>query len=89
MYVVDSSNNNAFFSSSRASKAGFIDVYNVNVEVFPIQNVIIAGDFENQIDPTDYDAEIQVIDIVTDEVVGIFHPNKEKIHCNSSKKWKI
>ncbi|MEC8603978.1 MAG: hypothetical protein VXY47_06495, partial [Bacteroidota bacterium] len=78
MYVVDSSNNNAFFSSSRASKAGFIDVYNVNVEVFPIQNVIIAGDFENQIDPTDYDAEIQVIDIVTDEVVGIFHPNKEK-----------
>ena len=78
MYVVDSANNNAFFSSSRASKAGFIDVYNVRVEVFPIQNVIIAGDFENQIDSTDYDAEIQVLDLVTDQVVGIFHPNKER-----------
>ena len=78
MYVVDSLNQNAFFSSSRASKGDFLDVYKVRVEVFPIQNVIIAGEFFNEIDNTDLDAKIQIIDLITEEVIGIFHPNDQR-----------
>ena len=78
MYVVDSLNQNAFFSSSRSSKGNFLDVYKVRVEVFPIQNVIIAGEFFNEIDNADSDAKIQIVDIITDEVIGIFHPNAQR-----------
>ena len=78
MYVVDSLNQNAFFSSSRASKGDFLDVYKVRVEVFPIQNVIIAGEFFNEIDNTDIDAKIQIVDLITEEVIGIFHPNDQR-----------
>ena len=78
MYVVDSLNQNAFFSSSRSSKGNFLDVYKVRVEVFPIQNVIIAGEFFNEIDNADSDAKIQIIDLITDEVIGIFHPNDQR-----------
>ena len=78
MYLVDSANQNAFFSSARSSKGGFLDVYKVKVEVFPIQNVILAGTFNNEINASDYKATIQIKDIVTDQVIGIYNPNDQR-----------
>ncbi|GEM_PF-5116698 len=78
MYVVDSSNQNAFFSSARSSKGGFLDVYKVKVEVFPIQNVILAGTFTNEINNSDYKATIQIKDIITEQIIGIYNPNDQQ-----------
>ena len=58
LYIVDDNNENAFFSSKRASDGGKIDVYNVKVKLLPIQNVIIAGEFKNLINDSDFKASI-------------------------------
>ena len=56
LYLVDRDNKNAIFSSKRSSKGGMIDVYNVKVQVLPIQNIIISGSFKNSIIARDYNA---------------------------------
>ena len=56
---MDDNNENAFFSSKRASDGGKIDVYNVKVKMIPIQNVVIAGLFKNLINDQDYKAVIK------------------------------
>jgi len=78
MYVVDPTNTNAFFSSSRSSKGGFLDVYKVKVEAFPIQNVIIAGTFTNEINTADFKASIKVKELTSDEIIGVYSPNDER-----------
>jgi len=77
MYVVDSLNENAYFASSRAAKGGYLDVYKVRVEVFPLLNVILAGDFINEIVPSDINASIKVENTLTGVTEGIYNPNKE------------
>ncbi|MCB9189456.1 MAG: hypothetical protein H6599_09285 [Flavobacteriales bacterium] len=75
MYVVDSLEQNAYFASGRASKYGFIDVYKVRVETFPLVNVLLAGNFENKIQASD-NATIKIRDDRNDEIIGVYNPKQ-------------
>ena len=77
LYIVDDNNENAYFSSKRASDGGMIDVYKVKVKVFPIQNTVIAGTFSNSVNPEDAAAKIKVQDIKTDNLIGLYTANKK------------
>ncbi|NRA13634.1 MAG: hypothetical protein HRT57_16960, partial [Crocinitomicaceae bacterium] len=50
-YVVDSLFENAYFASARQSEAGKLHVYKVKVVRVPIQEIIVMGEFESEIDP--------------------------------------
>ncbi len=76
MYVVDSLEENAYFASGRAAKYGFIDVYKVRVETFPLINVLLAGNFENKILAGD-NATIKIKDDRNDEIIGIYNPKQD------------
>ena len=75
MYVVDSLEENAYFASTRGTKFGYVDVYKVRVETFPIVNVLLAGNFDNKINQNDV-ATIKIQDTRNDEIIGIYNPNK-------------
>ena len=77
MYVVDSLNENAYFASARAAKGGYLDVYKVRVQTFPMLNVILAGEFINQINAADDKASIKVENSATGFMEGEFFPNSE------------
>ena len=77
MYVVDSLNENAYFASARAAKGGYLDVYKVRVQTFPMLNVILAGEFINQINAADNKASIKVENSATGFMEGEFFPNSE------------
>ena len=72
LYIVDDNNENAFFSSKRASDGGKIDVYNVKVKLLPIQNVIIAGEFKNLINDSDFKASIKVQNVANNKLIGVY-----------------
>ena len=77
MYVVDSLNDNAYFASARSAKGGYLDVYKVRVQTFPMLNVILAGEFINQINAADNKASIKVENSATGFMEGEFFPNSE------------
>ena len=77
LYLVDKENKNAIFSSKRSSKAGMIDVYNVKVQVLPIQNIIISGSFKNSILAKDFNATIKVQDVRTNKLIGSYKVDNE------------
>ena len=77
MYVVDSLNDNAYFASARSAKGGYLDVYKVRVQTFPMLNVILAGEFINQINAADNKASIKIENSVTGSMEGEFFPNSE------------
>lgn len=76
MYVVDSLEQNAYFASGRASKYGYIDVYKVRVETFPLVNILLAGNFDNKIQPGD-NAVIKIKDDRNDEIIGVYNPKQD------------
>lgn len=49
LYVVDESGEYAYFSSNRASKGGYFDVYNIRNQTIPFTNIYIVGTFKNEI----------------------------------------
>ena len=73
LYLVDKENKNAIFSSKRSSKGGMIDVYDVKVQVLPIQNIIISGSFKNSILAKDFNATIKVQDVRTNKLIGSYN----------------
>ncbi len=77
LYLVDKENKNAIFSSKRSSKAGMIDVYNVKVQVLPIQNIIISGSFKNSVLAKDFNATIKVQDVRTNKLIGSYKVDNE------------
>jgi len=77
LYLVDKDNKNAIFSSKRSSKGGMIDVYNVKVQVLPIQNIIISGSFKNSIVAKDFNATIKVQDVRTNKLIGSYNVDNE------------
>ena len=77
LYLVDKENKNAIFSSKRSSKAGMIDVYNVKVQVLPIQNIIISGSFKNSVLAKDFNATIKVQDVRTNKLIGSYNVDNE------------
>lgn len=76
MYVVDSLEQNAYFASGRVSKYGYIDVYKVRVETFPLVNILLAGNFDNKIQPGD-NAVIKIKDDRNDEIIGVYNPKQD------------
>ncbi|MAR68657.1 MAG: hypothetical protein CL833_15525 [Crocinitomicaceae bacterium] len=77
LYIVDSLNKEAYFASTRSSRGGYVDVYNVKVEIYPILNAIIAGRFQNDIDPNNMGVVIKVNDVIKDEIVGVYNSKSE------------
>ena len=73
LYLVDKDNKNAIFSSKRSSEGGMIDVYNVKVQVLPMQNIIISGSFKNSILTEDFKANIKVQDVRTNKLIGSYN----------------
>ncbi|MFP5470656.1 MAG: hypothetical protein ACLGGV_03600 [Bacteroidia bacterium] len=49
LYLVDESGEYAYFSSNRASKGGYYDVYNIRNQTIPFTNIYIVGTFKNEI----------------------------------------
>ncbi|MCB9194946.1 MAG: hypothetical protein H6598_01865 [Flavobacteriales bacterium] len=76
MYVVDSLEQNAYFASGRATKYGYIDVYKVRVETFPLVNVMLAGKFDNKINASE-NATIKIQDTKDEEIIGIYNPKQD------------
>ena len=77
LYLVDKNNKNAIFSSKRSSAGGMIDVYNVKVQLLPMQNIIISGSFKNSILAEDFKANIKVQDVRTNKLIGSYNVDKE------------
>ena len=92
LYLVDKDNKNAIFSSKRSSEGGMIDVYNVKVQVLPMQNIIISGSFKNSIIEEDFKANIKVQDVRTNKLIGSYNVDSESnynILLPSSGKYKF
>ena len=92
LYIVDDNNEYAFFSSKRASDGGKIDVYNVKVQLLPIQNVIIAGEFKNLINDSDFKASIKVQNVANNKLIGVYTVNDDRnytILLPSAGKYKL
>ncbi len=77
LYIVDSLNQNAYFASSRSAPGGYMDVYNVKVETYPILNAIIASTFNNDINPSNKAITVKVRDVIRDEVLGVYNSKNE------------
>ena len=77
LYLVDKNNKNGIFSSKRSSEGGMIDVYNVKVQLLPMQNIIISGSFKNSILAEDFQANIKVQDVRTNKLIGSYNVDKE------------
>ena len=77
LYLVDKNNKNAIFSSKRSSEGGMIDVYNVKVQLLPMQNIIISGSFKNSILAEDFQANIKVQDVRTNKLIGSYNVDKD------------
>lgn len=73
LYIVDSLDRTAYFSSARESQDGKLYVYKVRVEKIPMQLVVLKGVFSNVIDPGNKNVEIEVSNFSTGAVVGKFN----------------
>ena len=62
LYIVDSLDKYAYFASQRESESDKVHVYSVRVERFPIQMVILKGQFKSTIDPGETDLEVSITD---------------------------
>lgn len=75
-YVVDSLFQNAYFASARQSQDGKLHVYKVKVARVPIQEIIVMGDFMDEINPDNKDMTIDLIAHSNGEEVGKVKSNK-------------
>jgi hypothetical protein len=75
LYIVDSLNKYAYFASQRESEMDKVNVYHVRVERFPIQVVIISGQFSSTLNPNEKDLSI-VINDASGVEVGSYETNE-------------
>ena len=73
LYIVDSLDRTAYFSSARESQDGKLYVYKVRVEKIPMRIAVIKGTFINTIDPGNRELEIIVNNAITGEQIGEYH----------------
>src|SRR5690554_7295320 len=76
LYIVDSLDRYAYFASQRESEGNNVHVYNVRVERFPIQMVILKGQFNSTIDPSEKALNITVKNN-SGELMGKFNRSEE------------
>ena len=72
LFVPDTSGQIAFFSSTRSSPQGTIDVYKIAMHLHPPESVVIAGNAYMDDGKTPALCKITVKDIKTNNVVGVF-----------------
>jgi len=75
LYVTDSLEKTAYFSSNRLSANGMIAVFKIKVDRKPVDVSIINGTFVKAGDDKRLDAKITVKNIDKNELVGIFNTN--------------
>lgn len=73
LYIVDSLDRTAYFSSARESQNGKLYVYEVRVEKIPMQLAVLKGEFVNEIDPGNKSIKVEVINFATGTSVGTYN----------------
>lgn len=78
LYITDKEEKKAYFSSARASEAGKIAVYNINVERRPIDFAVIRGTVIRNTKNQDVSSKITIKNLSDNNmIVGIFNANPE------------
>lgn len=77
MYVTDSLEKTAYFSSRRASPAGMIDVYKINTERKPVDVAVINGLMAKNAEGQFIKSKITVKNASNGELVGIFNSDPQ------------
>lgn len=75
LYVTDSLEQSAYFSSSRLSESGKMAVFKINVARKPVDVSVINGTLVKATGDTRLEAKITVKNIDNSEVIGIFNAN--------------
>ncbi len=76
LFVVDSLNKNAYFSSARESSQGKLTVYKVRVDRIPMQMAVIKGSYFNLITNTDKEVKIEIEDFYSGRQIGTYNSKK-------------
>ncbi|WP_146194243.1 hypothetical protein [Brumimicrobium oceani] len=76
LYIVDSLDKHAYFASQRESETNKVHVYKVRLERLPMEMVVLAGNFNSEINPTHKTISIEVND-ATGDLVGKFTSNNK------------
>ncbi len=76
LFVSDSSDKTAYFSSKRASETGSITVYKIRLERKPLDVCLLKGRVINESGDKVPAAKITVQDLDKKEVVGVFNSNE-------------
>ena len=77
LYVTDSSEKEAYFSSARGSASGKISVYHINVDRKPIDVVIIKGNLIKNRNNQALDVKITVKDLAANSILGIYNSSPD------------
>jgi len=75
-YLVDSTKTMAYFASGRSSALSNLHVYKVRVETLPVNIVLVQGDFISQINESQKNVKITIINDFTGVKLGEFYSNK-------------
>ena len=73
LYIVDSLDRIAYFTSARESEDGKLTVYKVRVEKIPMQMAVIKGDFVNLLAENNKNIEIVVSDYSNGKTIGTYN----------------
>ena len=76
LYIVDSLEKNAYFASQRESELDNVHVYKVRVERMPMEMIVLKGDFNSIINPSQKSISLKVNDVAGD-LMGIFTSNSK------------
>jgi len=80
LYIVDSLNQNAYFSSTRQSQKGKVYVYKVRVEKVPLQLSVVKGNFYSTVNPENKKVYIEVRDYATGNLIGNFNSTDKGVY---------
>lgn len=76
LFVVDSLDRIAYFSSARESGQGNMTVYKVRVDRIPMQMAVIKGNFLNTVQADQKEVEIEIEDFSSGRIIGKFNSKK-------------
>lgn len=75
LYVTDSTNTFAYFSSKRASADGYTTIYKLKIDRIPVEIALIKGKYSSQTNSSSKAAKITVQNVDNGELVGVFSTN--------------
>ena len=77
LFIADTMNETAFFSSTRSSPNGRIAVYKINIQPHPPEYVVVKGTSYNDAGSATTSSRITVKDYQTNETVGVFNSSAD------------